>query len=208
MPLWINGCCCRLVHEKGGRAQEGTPHELERVLEEEPDNVLANHLLGTLYFHQGTLDLAIERYQKALRGAPEFVLGYYDLGVAWYYRGNMPEAIKAFRRCLEIDPHYNAAHYRLALSLFHAGRLDEAALEHFEKARTLTPEYLMANYHMGVAQRAPQPDGRGQAVVPAQPGRGGGGGEQHLPSGNDPPGGRGRRGCQGAARASRRVQIP
>ena len=81
-----------LVHEKDGQSREAR-RELERLLEVEPDNVLANHLLGTLYFHQGTIDLAIEKYEKALQDAPRFVLGYYDLGVAWYHRGNMPDAI-------------------------------------------------------------------------------------------------------------------
>ena len=70
----------------------------------------------------------------------------------------MPKAIEAFRRCLEIDEHYNAAQYRLALSLFHAGNLEEA-LEHFEESAALTPEYLMANYHMGVIHaRRNEPD--------------------------------------------------
>ena len=137
-----------LEHEKEGRSKEAR-QELQRLLEANPDNVIANHLLGTLYFHQGTLDLAIECYEKAVENAPAFTLAFYDLGVAWYHRGNMPEAIRAFNRCLEIDPHYNAAHYRLALSRFHAGLLDDA-LEHFEEAAALTPEYLMANYHMGV----------------------------------------------------------
>jgi tetratricopeptide (TPR) repeat protein len=137
-----------MEHEREGRHREAR-RELERLLDNEPDHVLGNHLLGTMYFHQGTLDLAIERYQKAIAGAPRFVLCSYDLGVAWYHRGNMPEAIRAFRRCLEIDPHYNAAHYRLAISLFHAGEL-EPALEHFERSNALTPEYLMARYHIGV----------------------------------------------------------
>jgi tetratricopeptide (TPR) repeat protein len=122
---------------------------LEQLTADEPGNALAQRLLGAMYFHQGTMDLAIERYQRALEAAPEYVRCAYDLGVAWYHRGNMLEAARAFRRCLEIDPHYNAAHYRLALALFHAGRLSEA-LEHFENCRTLTPEYLMARYHVGV----------------------------------------------------------
>lgn len=37
----------------------------------------------------------------------------------------------------------------MALSLFHAGQLEDA-LDHFEHASTLTPEYLMAHYHIGV----------------------------------------------------------
>lgn len=81
-----------LVHEKEGRSREAR-QELERLLDAEPDHALANHLLGTLYFHQGTLDLAIERYQRTVAAAPTFVLAHYDLGVALYHRGNMPEAI-------------------------------------------------------------------------------------------------------------------
>jgi tetratricopeptide (TPR) repeat protein len=132
-----------LVHEREGRSEEAR-HELQRLLQAEPD-----HLLGNFYFHQGTMDLAIERYEKALAAAPSFVLGYYDLGVAWYHRGNMLEAARAFLRCLEIDPDYRAAHYRLALALFHSGMLEEAR-EHFEQSLVLTPEYLMAHYHLGV----------------------------------------------------------
>jgi tetratricopeptide (TPR) repeat protein len=137
-----------LALESEGRHREAR-RELERLVESEPDHVLANHLLGTVHFHQGTLDKAIECYTHALALAPRFVLCSYDLGVAHYHRGNMPAAIRAFRRCLVIDPHYNAAHYRLAISLFHAGQL-ELALEHFEQCTTLTPEYLMARYHVGV----------------------------------------------------------
>ena len=66
-----------LVLERDGDAQEAR-RELERVIEIEPDNVLANHLLGSMYFHQGTLDLAIERYQQAAKHAPQFVACVYD----------------------------------------------------------------------------------------------------------------------------------
>ncbi len=137
-----------LAYEVRGDSRDAQK-ELERLVDAEPDHVLANHLLGTLYFHQGMLDRAVERYEVALRNAPEFVLGFYDLGVAHYHRGNMFAAADAFRRCLQINPDYKAAHYRLALSLFHTGHLDQA-LEHFQKCIILTPEYLMAHYHMGV----------------------------------------------------------
>lgn len=83
-----------LAHELEGRSGEAR-QELERLLDAEPEHVLANHLLGTLYFHQGTLDLAIQCYRKAVQGAPRFLLGHYDLGVAWYHCGNMREAIPA-----------------------------------------------------------------------------------------------------------------
>ncbi len=137
-----------LDHECKGRSRDAR-YELERLLAADPDHILANHILGTLYFHEGMLERAIEHYKAATAAAPDFVLAFYDLGVAWYHRGNMLEAAAAFRRCLALNPDYKAAHYRLALSLFHAGRLDDA-LSHFEKAVLVTPEYLMAHYHMGV----------------------------------------------------------
>jgi len=137
-----------LTLERDGRSSEARL-ELERLLQSEPDHVLANHMLGNLCFHEGVLLEAIRYYERALAGAPHFARGYYDLGVAWYHHGDMPEAIRAFERCLQVDPHYNAAHYRLAICYFHAGRLEEA-LQQFESSLTLTPEYLMAHYHMGV----------------------------------------------------------
>jgi len=70
-----------LVHEREGRSEEAR-HELQRLLDAEPNHVLANHLLGTFFFHQGSLEPAIHHYEIALAGAPGFVLGYYDLGVA------------------------------------------------------------------------------------------------------------------------------
>jgi tetratricopeptide (TPR) repeat protein len=137
-----------LAHEREGRGKEAR-QELLNLLDADPNHVLANHLLGSFYFHEGSLEPAIHHYEISLAGAPKFVLGYYDLGLAWYHRGNMLEAAKAFQRCLEIDPGYKAAHYRLALALFHSGRLEEAR-SHFEQSILITPDYLMAHYHLGI----------------------------------------------------------
>src|SRR3974377_1258646 len=70
-----------LVHEREGQEQEAR-RELERLLAAEPTNALANHLLGCLHFHEGTLDQAAQYYSKAAEAAPNFILGHYDLGVA------------------------------------------------------------------------------------------------------------------------------
>lgn len=137
-----------LTAQQKGRTDEAR-QELERLLDNEPEHALANHLLGTFYFHDGLMDQAIARYLRAVANAPQFVLAFYDLGVAYYHRGNMREAVIAFRRCLELDPHYNAAHYRLALGLYHTGELQQA-LEHFQLSMALTPEYVMAHYHLGI----------------------------------------------------------
>ncbi len=139
-----------LTEQANGRTDEAR-QELERLLDNEPEHALANHLLGSFYFHDGLMDQAIARYLRAVANAPQFVLAFYDLGVAYYHRGNMREAVLAFRRCLELDPHYNAAHYRLALALYHTGELQQA-LEHFQLSMALTPEYVMAHYHLGIVQ--------------------------------------------------------
>ena len=137
-----------LLLETEGKSGEAR-RELERLVEMQPGNALAHHLLGTVYFHQGTLNRAIESYRKALELAPRFLLCWYDLGVAYYHRGNMSASIQAYRQCLAIDRDYNAAHYRLGVALFHAGNL-ELAKEHFERCSALTPEYLRARYFVGV----------------------------------------------------------
>jgi len=88
-----------LVHERDGKGRQAR-QELQHLLDAEPNHVLANHLLGSLFFHEGQLDLAIEHYRRAVAASATFVLAHYDLGVAYYHRGNMPEAAAAFRRCL------------------------------------------------------------------------------------------------------------
>ncbi len=137
-----------LTEQAKGRTDEAR-QELERLLENEPEHALANHLLGSFYFHDGLMDQAIARYLRAVANAPHFILAFYDLGVAYYHRGNMRDAVIAFRRCLELDPDYNAAHYRLALALYHCGELQQA-LEHLQLSMALTPEYVMAHYHLGI----------------------------------------------------------
>jgi tetratricopeptide (TPR) repeat protein len=139
-----------LTAQQQGNSDEAR-HELERLLDNEPEHALANHLLGTFYFHDGLMDQAIECYRHATDAAPQFILAYYDLGVAYYHRGDMRKAVRSFQRCLELNADYNAAHYRLALALYHTGNLQQA-LEHFHLSMALTPEYVMAHYHMGVVQ--------------------------------------------------------
>ena len=136
------------VAQQEGRIDEAR-RELERLLDSEPAHALANHCLGTFYFHDGLMDQAIEHYRRATSAAPQFILAFYDLGVACYHRGNMRDAVLAFRRCLDLNPDYNAAHYRLALALYHTGELQQA-LEHFQLSMALTPEYVMAHYHLGI----------------------------------------------------------
>src|ERR1022692_2180925 len=74
------------VHEREGRGREAR-QELQHLLDAEPDNVLGNHQLGNLLFHEGLLDQAIEHYRRAVTASSTFVLAYYDLGVAYYHRG-------------------------------------------------------------------------------------------------------------------------
>ena len=112
--------------------------------------MLANHLLGSMYFHQGTLDLAIERYRRALGdGAAVRPLRLRPGGrlvpPGEHARGDrrLP-AVPGDRPPLQRRPLPAGRS-----ALFHAGELDEA-LEQFERCTTLTPEYVMARYHIGV----------------------------------------------------------
>ena len=172
----------RLLHalwyEREGRSRDAR-RELERLLEGEPDHVLANHLLGTMYFHQGTLDLAIERYKAPSSGAGLRPL-HVRLGVAYYHRGNMPEAIR-FPALPRDRPPLQRGALPTGHALFHAGELD-LALEHFEKCTSLTPEYLMARYHIGVIHER-QGDLDAAAREFQRAGRGRRRGQQPLPPG-------------------------
>ncbi len=57
-----------LVPERDGRHRDAR-RELERLVEADPDNAIANHMLGTVYFHQGALD----KHRRGDRGGEQSV---------------------------------------------------------------------------------------------------------------------------------------
>ena len=96
----------------------------------------------------GRIDLALERYEAALRVAPGFPRAHLNLGNALMAMGRAQEGIAAYERALALDPHYAGAHFNLGNACVQTGRLDDA-VRSYEKACELKPDFADAHVALG-----------------------------------------------------------
>jgi tetratricopeptide (TPR) repeat protein len=100
----------------------------------------ASCIVGNSLLHQGRVDEAVERFQKALALEPESASSRVGLGIACCKTGRVDEAIILFQKALEIEPNIAEAQYDLGCSLLQTGRGDEAII-HFQKAMEIEPDF-------------------------------------------------------------------
>ena len=103
----------------------------------------ASYIAGNSLLHQGRVDEAVERFQKALALEPESAYSRVGLGIACCKKGRVDEAIVLFQKALEIEPNIAEAQYDLGCSLLQIGRGDEAMV-HFQKALEIAPDFPKA----------------------------------------------------------------
>ena len=81
----------------------------------------AHFALGTLYFHQGEFDRAIDALKAAVAAEPRLVDAHIALGSVFKAKRQLPEAIDALRRAIALRPDSWSAHAALATVLQQAG---------------------------------------------------------------------------------------
>ncbi len=125
----------KFYHRSGNliRAEE----EYRKILEEEPFNAEATHLLGLLALQMGKLDVAEHFFNTAIEldaTQPEYIV---NLGVVFYLRGDLMKAKDFFKQAIDMDPSYMEAYANLGKVLAEENDL--------AKAR----EYLVKSVNMG-----------------------------------------------------------
>jgi len=128
----------------------------QRVLDADPNDPDALHLLGTLYHQRGDHQAAIEHIQSSLEKLPRAV-AYYNLANALRDAARCDEAISAYQRAVELDPHLAEAHLNLGALLRETGRLDDGKLS-LRRALLARPDMADAHTQIGlihIAEQAP-----------------------------------------------------
>jgi protein O-GlcNAc transferase len=120
------------------------------VLQAQPDNVEALHLLGVSLHASGRLAEAVQPYEKALRLAPTRADVGNDLGTALAMQNRLDEAIAAYRHVVEHQPDFAEAHCNLGNAL-RLKELLEDAIHHLTRAVQLKPGYTAAHHNLGLA---------------------------------------------------------
>ena len=79
---------------------------LREVVEEAPDNELAQYNLGLLSIQSQQYDKAVDRFEKVVRLNPEHLQAQFFLGVSYFESGDRKKARKQFKRVktLSDDP--------------------------------------------------------------------------------------------------------
>jgi len=137
-----------LFHKAYRRQMEGELEEAVRLYQESiacHPTAEAHTFLGWTYSFQGRYDEAIEECEKAIGVDPEFGNPYNDIGAYLINLGKLDEAIPWLEKAIRAK-RYEAYHYphcNLGRVYLAKGMLKKA-LEEFEKALALEPNYTFA----------------------------------------------------------------
>jgi tetratricopeptide (TPR) repeat protein len=124
-----------------------------QVLQVDPGNVHALHLLGLIAHQVGRDDSAVEYILKALRSKPDFAEAHNSLGMALQRQGQLEKAVASWRQAVSLRPDYAAAHNNLGIVYREQGLLD-AAVSSYRQAVAIEPDFADAHNNLAVALHA------------------------------------------------------
>ena len=135
------------------RAEDVFQQILHHILQSDPNQPVALHLLGAIGFQLGKNDFAIDLFTKSIKADPENALAHNSLGVALKKLRQWDKAVASYRKAIEIIPHYADAHNNLGNALKELGEMDEAVAS-YEKAIEVKPDYAEAYNNLGNGLKA------------------------------------------------------
>jgi predicted O-linked N-acetylglucosamine transferase (SPINDLY family) len=136
-------------HHQGGRLQEAE-QIYRQILQVEPNQADALHLLGVIASQVGKHEFAVEYIRRAIRLQGNIAAFHNNLGGAYRALHRLSEATDCYRRAVELKPDYAEAYSNLGLALTDQGKLDDAVLC-YRKALKLQPNLTEALYNLGNA---------------------------------------------------------
>lgn len=107
-----------------------------RVLEIEPNNPDALHLLGILAYQVNQQDKAIELLTSAIRFNKKYAPMHGNLALAKLAKGDLNGAAASARKAFALSPSYADAHRVLGLVYYKKGKIKQA-IEEFRRAQRL-----------------------------------------------------------------------
>ncbi|MDP6590132.1 MAG: tetratricopeptide repeat protein, partial [Alphaproteobacteria bacterium] len=138
-----------LAHHRAGR-REAAEALYRRVLEIEPEQPDALHLLGVIAHQRGMHGEAIENIQRAIAASATTARYHNSLGEAYRASGEAEQAMAAYRRALDLDPGHAQSHYNLGIALMSQTRLEEA-IASFRRTLEIDPGDAKTHINLGNA---------------------------------------------------------
>lgn len=147
-PFFIKALCFRDMKD--------TARAIENYLlasEQNPDNFDVQMDLGVLHYGKRS-PLAESFLRNALAIRPDDTGALYALGMAYQRAGRKDEAIATYTRITELDSTYGNAWYNLGYIQFTFEEDYLKALDHFQRAVRVAPDYHDAIYMRGACYEA------------------------------------------------------
>ena len=141
-----------LEHHRAGRFAEAV-QIYQQILQADPDNADALHLLGNAAAQLGDADAAVALISKAHALFPDNTVYLISLGMAYRQQRNFDIAMACYERVLEIEPGSASAYFGIANTLQTQGRLDEAA-QNFTYALESNPGFVEARFNLANLEKS------------------------------------------------------
>jgi tetratricopeptide (TPR) repeat protein len=125
----------------------------DKILEAQPDEAAALHLLGLVAHQSGQPGTAIAHLRRAVALAPQVALFHANLGEMCRLAGHGEDAVREGRRAIELEPDYPEALSNLGIALYERRDYAEAERCH-RRAIDLRPGFAVAHSNLGNAQHA------------------------------------------------------
>ncbi|MGD0884127.1 MAG: tetratricopeptide repeat protein [Thermodesulfovibrionales bacterium] len=123
-----------------------------QILQAEPNNADALHLLGLVAHQMGEGTAAVDLIEKAIRVKPTEPLFHNNLGIAYHALHNLKEAIACFQRVLSFKPDHYETLYYLATALKEQGKAEEA-IACYQRILFFKPDHYEVLYCLGNASK-------------------------------------------------------
>jgi predicted O-linked N-acetylglucosamine transferase (SPINDLY family) len=120
------------------------------VLEVDPEQVDALHLLAAITGQTGREDEAIGHLNVILRVRPSWALAHNSMGNVFAQQRRLPEAVASFEEAVRLQPNLGTAHNNLGNALREAGRPAEAVAS-LQHAIRINSNYAEAHHNLGLA---------------------------------------------------------
>ena len=109
--------------------------QLEQVLQRQPQNADAMHLLGLIAYHENDQVRAVGMLERAVATNSKVASFHGDLGEVYRALGRYEDAIACCRRALDLNPSYPQALNSLGIALYQNGEIAEAETKFLEAIR-------------------------------------------------------------------------
>ena len=122
----------------------------KQILQSNPDQPVALHLLGVIAHQTGKNDIAVDLITKALAIKPDIAEAHNNLGAVFEKLGRLDEAVASYHKALAVKPDYADAHNNLGNASKGLRKLDEA-VACYGKALAIKPDFAGAHNNLGAA---------------------------------------------------------